>query len=169
MIIDGLTNINLAVGVDRRIIEDGDTQVAIPAAIFPTLLTLSPHNVAPTAIIVQNQSAIYEAQATLTNGVGVSPAFATLSKGLYEFEMSMASAFNFVTAAGAFGGCAIAITYQGATTNLVKRIASVGSFVDYNRMRVLLISQATLSTTVSTNGIGQTTDMNVIVNVIRIL
>lgn len=169
MIVDGTNNMDLAIGQDRRIPQDGDAQIVIPGTINPVLLTLFPHGLGPGAATILNRSAAYSAQQTRTNQAANLLPFATLAKGLYEFEMQMITAFNYAAAAASFLGCQLMLGYLGVNVELMRRIASNGSFVDYNRMRMLLTAQATLNINTDLTGVGQTADCAVIINVIRVL
>lgn len=170
MIVDGPNTIDLAVGTDRRVIESSDAQLSLPPVLMPVLLNLKAHIAGPASATVQRQSAMYRSTLTRTNQAGLQQTFATLDKGLWELEITMASLFTaFIAGVGTFIGTALLLSYNGIDHPILRRIGFTGSYVDFNRMRILVLSQATLALEVGTTGAGQSSDADVQVNCIRVL
>lgn len=169
MIVDTANNVALAQGQLRRIIENGDAQVTVPSVILPVLLQLQPTQVISDSAVVLQQSGIGGVMGTRTNQAAGSFGIMTVPPGLWEFEISLSSWFNFANVAGAFTGASIVLVYQGFTMRLLERLATAGSFTDYNRLRMLLESQALVQMFIDATGPGQSVDGVAVVNAIRIL
>lgn len=170
MIVDSPMNIALAIGQERRRIENGDAQLSIPPVILPVLLGLQPHTVAVSSSVVQNQSVLAKQQTVRVNQAAITQTIITLGKGLWELEMTLATQFNYLGAVGTLNGSHLQLLYPGPTAiNLLERFAQIGTFTDYNRMRLLLTQDVTLQLVMDITGVGQNMDASCTINCIRIL
>jgi len=172
MIIDGPNTIDLAVGTDRRIPQAGDSQLELPPLLMPVLLNLKPHSPSPTVT-----NALFEGSAILrdvqTSNPPSSAAAAAnlmlLDQGVWELELTMSAWFDYGGTAPAVVGAQLRISYQSVVINLLLRFASVGSFIDYNRVRLLLLSPAQLSQVAGATGVAQNNSVLCTINAIKVL
>ena len=172
MIVDGVNVMDLALGADRRIVEDGDAQLVIPSTIIPVLLNARPHSPAPTLATTVFQGSVLARDAETINGPAQGDTafnLMLLDRGLWELEYSMASLFDFTTTPAGPSRNRLRITYQGITLDLLARYAQIGSFNDFGRSRLLLSSSAQISQVVGFTGAGQNDLVHCSVNAIRIL
>lgn len=169
MKIDTPLTFGLTVGQDRRIPQDGDAQVEVPPMVLPVALMIHPTSFVVGGGIVQGSS-IVDIFLTLTNGVAVQSNMFILAPGLWELELTLASVFNYNAPLGQADGAEITMEYQNSgNIQILERIAAIGSFTDYNRLRVLLTSNAVIALLLDGNGVGQTVTARGTVNAIRIL
>jgi len=167
--VDGPNVIDLALGADRRIPEEGDAQITIPSLIMPVLLQLKPTRFVQLAVTLQRDSALASLFDSRTNQAQISRDVINIDKGLWEFEISMATSCNFAYVANSDFGVSCDLAYAGFTIPLLKRFFSIGNFNDYNRLRLLLVEPAKIQSNISLTGVGQSADMRLTVNAIRIL
>lgn len=171
MILDGPNTIDLAVGNDRRIVEEGDSQLSLPPVLIPVLLQSRVHNTRQAGSgTFQNSGvmvdvSINQAPSTAANNL----ALVTLVPGLWELEMTLTTLFDYTTTPTLASYSSIEMGYQGQTVPLVRRMAFIGSFVDYNRCRFLLNSQATLTMHVGTTIAAQNSFTSISLNMVRVL
>lgn len=168
MVIDSPLTFGLTVGADRRIPQEGDSQVIVPALVLPIALMAQPHSALNSSASFQG-SGIIDVTSTLTNGAGIATTFMTLAPGLWELEINMASVFNFVGSVGTMNGAKTQLLYQTILNDLATLTAQIGSQSIYVRWRLLLVSVATLIHALDTNTVGQTTTSSTTVSAIRIL
>jgi len=172
MIIDGPNTIDLAVGTDRRIPEGGDAQLQIPPILLPVLLNLKPHNPSPTATtsVFEGSALLRDVQTANPPSTGATAAnLMLLDAGVWELEMTMSSWFDYGGTAPAVVGAQLRISYQAVVINLMLRFAAVGSFIDYNRVRLLLVSAGQISQVAGATGVGQNNAVLCTINAIKIL
>jgi hypothetical protein len=170
VIVDAGITTDLTVGQDRRIPQDGDTQTLVPPVVAPVVLALKPMSPNP-VLGTGNIESAYR-----STSVSVAPSSAandvdimTLAPGLYELELNMASWFDFVKTAAADSFVGIYLIYLNVNMVLLYRYAAIGSFNDYNRLRLLLKSQATIGRRNGATGVGQNLTFTTLINAIRIL
>jgi len=169
VIIDGPNVLDLGIGAGRRIIQDGDSQLLIPPTLLPVLLNIKRTVIPASNAIVNDQSCLGEATVTANNSATFTTNIIVLAAGLWELEMSLCTSFDYLTAAGAIGGADITLTYHAGSRRLLSRRASVGTFVDYNRMRLLLDEQTTVGIRHWLTAVGEHADSVTVINAIRIL
>ena len=172
MLLDQGVVYDLTLGSERRIPQDGDAQLTVPPTIIPVALALRPTVIKsqppnPT----ENGSLLFQFFIARLNQGAVTNTIATLPKGLWEFECVQSCAFDY---AAAFpltnaSGCEIQLAGSLATVALLSRFPTIGAFVDYNRLRVLLSEQATIQSSVPITGAAQNLAQKISVNCIRIL
>jgi len=169
MIVDKALTFDLTIGVDKRIPVDGDAQVQVPALVMPVCLMIQPTRVSSAAGV---ETTSHLAESLLTRAASLpstSTTVTTLAAGLWELELSLASWFDFQNTVGLFLRNVIELSYQGFTITLVARLVAPGSFTDYQRLRLLLSSNAGIIHRVPATGVAQTLDSEMMVNAIRIL
>ncbi len=169
MIIDGVNVLDLAIGTDRRIPEEGDTSLRIPSSILPVLLNAKRHTVPALSTDVMDVSFITENSQSLNNQGTTSSVCVSLARGLWELELILVSQFDFASAVAGFKMSDIILTFKGADRRLLSRMAAIGSFTDYNRLRLLLDQTTTIKIRGSATALGEHLDQMAIINGIRIL
>jgi hypothetical protein len=170
MIVDSAINIGLAIGVDRRILNADDTQVQIPSIIMPTLPAMQPTQPFSGAAEILTASTIVSGSSTVTNQAQADTQIITVAKGLWELQFIVNGFFNYATAGGLVVGAALKWTYLGAPIrSFYQRFAAIGTFVDVFTLRYLFQSNAILTMTQGITGVGQTADLIVNLNAIRLL
>ena len=169
MIIDGVNVLDLALGANRRIVQDGDTQLAIPSTILPVLLNIRRTQTGIQTGTPQEQSVLSEANQATNNAATSSVSIMTLQGGLWELELILCSQFDFSNAFGSLVTADITLNYKGLARRLLSRIASIGTFTDYQRMRVLLEDNCQMNLRNGTTGAAEHMTTLAIVNAIRVL
>jgi hypothetical protein len=170
MIIDSISNVGLAIGTDRRSLEQSDAQLSVPNIRLPVLLALETHQGTPGASIVTRQSYLFTQVISRTNQAALSLGMGILGKGLWEMEMTLSSWFNFSTTVGANLGVELQLTYKNNTYDLLRRLALLNqTFTDFNRLRLLLEEDSQISVKAEITGVGQSLDAIATVNAIRVL
>lgn len=169
MIVDSPIVSDMAIGVDRRIMQEGDSQLLLPASIQSVALAIRPTTTGVLTNVVMQQSVFAEAALLLNNSAPATGNLFTLGAGLWELEMTLASKFDFSSAVGTLVSSDIAIVYRGAGRRLLSRLAEIGSYTDYNRMRLLLDTQAVIQVRGGITALAEHMDLLAIVNAIRIL
>lgn len=169
MIVDQGLTFDLTIGTTKRIPQDGDAQVVVPPMVMPIALMIQPTRVASSAAL-QVSSHIAESLITRAASQATSPnTMTTLSPGLWELEMTLANWFDFQNVQGAFTRTTLELIYQGFTITLLSRFAAPGSFTDFQRLRLLLTSNADLVHRAPGTLALQTLDTEATLNAIRIL
>ena len=171
MIVDSQFTYDLTVGQDRRIPADNDAQTFIPAQVSPVVLALQPTVFDSTGGNPTYKNSVIINKSFAQNNAGAfSSDLITLAPGLWELEMTMATQFDFVGTVATLNGAAIRLIDTLATTvNVLKRIAAIGTFTDYNRIRVLLRSATKINAFVGITTVAQHADADICVNAIRII
>lgn len=171
MIVDSGLNIGLAVGQDRRLMQEGDAQVVIPPTILPVVLALQPLAAMPGQNDTPVTSFLYHREFSTPQNTGAAETrICILSKGLWELELSIASWFNYAMILATPSFVSFTLDYQGTNLiTLLKRYATSGSFTDYNRLRILLQSDADINAENPVTGVGQNCVSDFTLNAIRIL
>jgi hypothetical protein len=162
---------DLTQGAPRRLPESDDTDMHVPNTIMPVVLALQTHKFFATgSVAVLQGSAFVSQDVSRLNQAAVSVALLTLGIGLWELELNLTTQFDYVGAVGTLNGAKISSSdAQGTTVNLISRLAAIGTFTDFNRMRFLLNQTCTLNLDVSITGAAQHLDARASVNCIRIL
>ena len=168
MIIDGLNVIDLAIGADRRIIEEGDAQLRVPSVIAPVLLNLRPTVDLWSNSAEQAGSVFGQIEGSRSNQAQSDLAFMTLAKGLWELEFTLSTLFSYTMVGPGNAGVDLKINYI-STTRVLRRYPQIGSFVDFQRMRVLLIKPASIILGMPANGVGQVLDASATLNAVRVI
>lgn len=170
MIIDYGGTIDLAVGTDRRTMEQGDAQVVIPNVVLPIVLNLRPTFIAVnTTTKIEGSILLTFQQTQLASVAGSTLNVQTLAKGLWELEMSLSSLYSYAVTVAANRSLQAILSYQGQTSTLMTRFPTIGSFVDLARFRLLLTSDATIQMIQPTTGVSETFIYHLNANCIRIL
>lgn len=169
MIVTTPNTFNLTIGAPGRIPEESDAQVIVPGTIMPVAYSLRPHIGGFQSAVELNESSMIETSNSRTNQAATTIAFALLGKGLWELECTLATVYNYVGTVAAFNGVALQITYGGQIRNTIKRLSAIGSFVDRNNLKLLLLGQATLSLDLPLTGAGQSLDTVLMINCVRVL
>lgn len=172
MIVDGPITVDLTQGQDRRIPQDGDTQTVVPPSVSPVVLALRNTNflTQPANPTIVDSTAWDFFQARLNQAASTN-AMVTLAPGLWELEMLLTTSFDYVSAPPQVlaGAVAILASVGGVTTRLISRYPAIGTFTDFNRMRVLLRTATLLQSFVPLTGAAQNAAFIIQVNAIRIL
>jgi hypothetical protein len=86
MKIDTPLTTDIGLGVDRRIIEPGDSVVEVPSQIIPTVEAIQAHLVGPLTATTPSgqQSVFFSAESTFNNTGAFNNVIATLDKGYWE-------------------------------------------------------------------------------------
>jgi hypothetical protein len=167
-----LTDITL--GVDGRNIKAQDSNLEIPATILPTIEMLRTHIFSVNDASQKNTSVMNRLQQSRTNQAALTTGMFNLQAGLWIINVVMATQFNWLATPGTFNGIGVELFLSpAAAIPLLRRIASVGCFVDSCRYRFLLnITAAQLGriqVTTDITGVGQTSDCDVSVSAERIV
>jgi len=172
MIIDGPNTIDLAIGTDRRIIEPSDAQLSLPPTLVPVLLNARPHSPAPTNVTtvfqgsaLSRDTSINQAPSSGATSVNVM----MLDKGLWELEITLTTLFDYTTTPAIGSAAEWRIFLAGVTMQLLRRMAFIGSFVDYNRVRLLLTSASQINLLAGATAAAQNSYTSGTVNAIKIL
>lgn len=167
MIIDSPTIVDVAVGVDRRIIEHGDVQIVLKPEVLLNIPLLKTTRTVRDSTITQNESAFLHLTQARVNQAALTTPIMILSKGLWTVQMTLTSKFNWAAVAGVLGGIKGEMVYSGDTNTLIFHIATVGLFVNSVSYTYLLNDIATLQITTDITGVSQNSDARVTVNAIR--
>ena len=170
MILDYNGVIDLAVGLDRRIIQDGDAQLVVPAQIVPILLNIRPTVISVDSNVIQQGSAFADvggnqAASTLSRSLDM----LNLPKGLYELELTLATKFDFAQVVNLNNPVAIRIAYQSGFARMLCRYPAIGVFNDSAKYRMLFSSPATIQLLFPDTAVAQNIDARAFINAIRVL
>jgi hypothetical protein len=168
MIIDGPNTVDLAVGTDRRLPQEGDAQLLVPPLLMPVLQNLKPHRITFAGTVRHSDSVLRSFFSHNGGGGNVTSTILTLSKGLYELEFSLASVFTADAPSGTDHSASIEAVYLGLPIPVLFRFARVGNYVDYNRMRFLAVDDFTIQNRIQAAA-GNDVTMRSVVNAIRVL
>ena len=172
MIIDGPITFDLTLGQDRRVPQEGDAQTDVPPVINPVVLALR-----PTRLLTQpanptlTDSTLFDFFISRVNQVALTSTLVTLAKGLWELEMSVASIFDFnpVPPLTNASPVELSLTNSLVTTVIGSRFPAIGSFTDYNRLRILLLEPTAINLFVPLTGVTDDLSVQVSLNCIRII
>jgi len=172
MIVDQPITADLTLGADRRIVQDGDTQLVVPPVITPVVLSLR-----PTSLVQQpvgpaiDDSRTFHFFAARVNQAALSSPTVVLNKGLWELEFTMATSFDYTAAPplATLSGAEIQLGTALATVSLLTRFPQIGSFTDFGRCRVLLREATTVFVFTPASGAAQNIAQKACVNAIRII
>jgi hypothetical protein len=171
MIVDTPFTFDMTVGQERRIPQDGDNQLLIPPTLNGVFLGLRPTSIggAQGAVPIR-ESFLVQQDLFRNNQAAVSQLLLTLPAGLFELEMTLSTQFDYAGAVGTANGATIQLTDAlGNIVRMLSRFAAIGTFVDYNRVRLLLRAASSLNLDVSITTVAQHLDVRAAVNAIRIL
>jgi hypothetical protein len=175
MIIDGPITSDLTVGADTRIVQDGDAQIVVPATVLPVVLALRPTRLIPFGGgELVNDSTLVNFFLSRVNLGSATNTVIQLSKGLWELELTMATVFDYLPVPPSTGTSPVEITLTDAlistqTVVMLSRFPSIGSWVDYNRLRVLLTATHRVQVFVPITGATDDLAVQLSLNAIRIL
>jgi len=170
VIIDGPITFDLTMGADRRIPQDGDAQTQVPPIVNPVVLALKPTKFSNGGQSVISSSTLIDLSLVRNNQAAVNQPIHTLVPGLWELECSLTTQFDYAGAVGTLNGVAIMLrSVTGTQCRILQRLAAIGTFVDYNRLRLLLVENVILSLDVGITGVGDHQDSRASINAIRIL
>jgi len=171
MIVDSPLTFGLTVGADRRIPQEDDARVLVPPVISAVALMAQIHTSSTVALTPLEQSLLIDRSDVRTNQAGLVTNFITLSQGLWELELNMASTFNFTPVPPNATSNRLRITYKGVTTGLIVRHAAQGSHQDFNRLRLLLDETGLISTETAITNFVATDSLVVfyLVNAIKVI
>jgi len=169
MIVDNPSIYDLTIGELKRRPTEGDGSFVIPPTLLPVALFSKPTYYFPTGTTLQTESAIAELNSSRTNQLALTFNVLRLPPGLYELEFSIASAFNFVNLLAAPDVAFAIDPLNSLTVRVLARYAAVGSFTDYNRLRILSREQFDITVRQEATGAGQTNTVLATVNAIRIV
>lgn len=170
MIIDSPFIIEMARGTDRRVPQEGDTQLFLPASVQPTLQLISPTIVSIGSGQVANQSACSFLQFTRTNQAPLISSMFTMAPGLYSITAHLAARFNFTTLPNASPDVFLEIINSAAnfSFNLLALFASVGANFSENVTHEFLFQERfAVRLNIGLTGVGQTADVQAAVNAVR--
>lgn len=170
MIVQSSVSYDLTLGQTSRVPTQDDTVVQVPPSIQPVVLSLVPHGVRQfpavnfNSFFIDGQQGRAPSQALLTSDI------ATISPGVWELELTLMSWFDYNGAAQTFNHTGVVINYPiGTPITVLARRSSVGSFTDFNRMRVLLTSNAIIQIQNPGTLAAQNNELIATINAIRII
>lgn len=167
MIIDTPTVVDVAVGVDRRIMQQGDAQILLKPEVELGVVMLKTTRSVRDSTIVQNESAFLHLTQLRVNQAALTTPIMLLAKGLWTIEMTLTTKFNWAVAAGTLGGVKAEMVYSGDTNTLIMHVATIGMFTNQVIYNFLLNENATLQLTTDITSVGQNSDARVSVNAVR--
>lgn len=171
MIIDGPLTFDLTQGVERRIPQDGDAQTFVPAMVQPVALMIQP------TVFINGGNPQIKTSHYMDQAVAVPPSTAAadsnlliLTPGLWELELALFTQFNYLSAVGTLNGASIImIDSIGRRISVLLRIASIGTFTDYNRCRILVKSNVQIVLAMAVTAVAQNADARASINCIKVL
>lgn len=138
MILNSPIIYDLTLGQPQREPTSEDTVMLVPPVIQPVVASTFPHQENLNVSTPFTSSFVIDAAQNRAPAQGqLTTLIATLAPGLWELELILASWFDYNTAAGVGNFNSILITFFGNQRQLLPRIAAIGSFNDYNRVRIL--------------------------------
>lgn len=177
MILDTPISYDITVGAERRTPTDQDTQTIVPPVLSPVALSARAHLLIPQlTIAAQPQSVLTHFFSARVNQAAQSNAVAIMPKGLYEIEMTLATSFDYTAAPPLATLSGVEIQVQqflptlGSVIALLTRFPTIGSFTDFNRVRLLIaVDQVQFVLFVPASGVAQNIAAKCSLNIIRIL
>jgi hypothetical protein len=170
VIVDYPYIVDLARGVDRRIIQDGDVQVIVPAVITPVAIALAPTVIGLGTGVLANASATASSSFTRTNSAPLNQEILRLPAGLYTIELMLSARFNFTTigAAGMDAFMRMINIPLVNTFNLVGLYAATGFNGSVTKDYKFLLQETYIfQANIGVTGVGQTVDMTASINAVR--
>jgi hypothetical protein len=171
VIIDSPYIIELARGVERRVLEENDAQLLLPSSVQPTVDLISPVTLFGIATgSPANQSAMANANITRTNLGGFSSNLLQLQPGLYDVDVLLSVRFNFTTIGAASPDVQLRLmSIDGQRSQI---LISIYAAVGYNterihRFRFLIQESLFAQLVLGATGVGQTMDVTCAVNAQR--
>jgi len=167
MILDSPFTADLGKGADRAIVQEGDSQLVIPAVGMPTVEFLQAHSQSNNITDRATQSKLASSIFSRTNLPSLNQDLIVLPKGLYTLQWMIAARFNFTNAV--IDGFILNLSYQNFGQELAALLTGVGSFSLYGETRLLLTSDGLLHLDVcATNAVATNSIQSIVsVNVIR--
>jgi len=172
VIVDGPITYDLTLGQERRISQESDAQTVVPPSVSPVVLAIRPTVLrTQPANPTEQGSSLFHFFIARLNQAAATTVLVTLPRGLWELELSQSCAFDYAAAfpLATLSGCEIQLAGSIATVALLVRFPTIGAFVDYNRLRVLLQESMTINSFVPATGAAQNLAQKITVNCIRIL
>lgn len=170
MIIDLPLVPDLALGTDRNIPQVGDNQVFLPASIQPIVGIITPHTVAAPSTTNQPQSCTHQSLASRTNQAAtLTTTIFILPPGLFTFSVFASMRSNYTLIGSGTPDVRIHVIEAGLSLyNLLSLWATVGANItQQTHNRLLMRSQSIVELFINSNGVGQTIDVGVAINVQR--
>ena len=170
MIIDSPYIVELARGVERRIMQEGDVQLLVPPVLTPILKFQLPHTFAIGTGILANQSVTASFANTKTNGAATNQEILRLPQGLYTIQVHASLRANYTTIGNATADWLVRIITPGLTNafNLINLWAIVGANIsEFASYDFMLDETRIIQVVIQPNAVGQTIDSSVNVNAVR--
>lgn len=167
MIIDSPAVVDIAVGVDRRIMEAGDAQVMLKPEVDLEVPLMKATRTVRSTTTEQQESAFVHLSQTRTNQAALTTTIMTLAKGLWTVQISLSTKFNWSVAAATLAGVKAEMVYSGDTNTLLIHWANTLSNHSQMEYSFLLIESAIIQLTTDVTGAAQTSDARCSVNAIR--
>jgi|ERR1700693_4522180 len=170
MIIDSPYIIELARGVERRVIQDGDVQLVVPPILGVGVDLVLPHIFAIATGTVANTSATATFGNTKTNGGATNQEILRLPPGLWTLQCNLSARANYTTIGTATPDILVRLITPALTNafNLLSLFVTVGShFALGQKFDVMLTETQIVQVVIQPNGVGQTIDSLVSINAIR--
>ena len=161
MIIDTPYIIELARGVDRRIMQDGDVQLIVPPVLQVGVELCLPHQLGLGTGVLAETSATANFNQSKTNGGATNQEILRLSPGLYTIALDLSLRANYTTLPNATPDYFVRLILPSLVNavNLVAAFATVGSNVNFFRTyKFMLKEEHIVQVVVQPNGVGQTLD-----------
>lgn len=163
---------DLTLGDKLRVPQAGDSDVVVPAALTPVVLTARPHTITttlPTTAI--DDSFVTEISISRVNQISVLTQLIILAPGLWELDLSLASSFDYNPPPPLTFASMVRVELSSlfGTSAVLQRFPAIGSFGDNYRMRLLLMNATTISLRVPATGLSDDLAVGLCVNATRIL
>lgn len=172
MIVDSPLITNLALGVDRRIPQDGDAQLVLPPTLNAVTEFLQPTLIDVSVAVLQFGSFVETNTFVRTNAAALISTLALLSKGLWRITYNCYWWWNYT---GAVAGADFsAVRLKNTATGILSEIAFSYPLIDTAQNQIvqhqyLLNDNATIELSMPLNGVGETLIVRIGLNCEKVL
>lgn len=160
MIIDNALIAALALGSDKNIPQDGDSQVVVLPILQPVERLLQPHHIAPGAASQVIRNSIFSdfTRHVAASAGATAQSVVVLPPGLWTVNWSLSSRFTATSAAGTDPHVHFLVSMEADTIDICSHFMQTGQQVNEGSFRLLNQSQLSLRLDTDATGVGQTID-----------
>jgi len=147
--------------------QEGDSQVVVPSIISLVADSQLPPRVTVTANQLAESSVLFSFSRTKTNGVAIDTDLLIIPPGLYNLQIELAARFNYTLSALAPPDALVFLTVGGVSVNLAGLYSFIGTQAKTFTHKLLLLQQGLIVLRDALNGVAQTIDVSVVLNLTR--
>lgn len=173
MIVDQDLTTEIGIGTERRMPQEGDSQLLIPPLGSLTIPLQAPSLFGSDPLAVHRKSAVSGGSTSRTNQAAATTIFMTLAPGMYRMTAFLTARANYENTGAGAGQADVSLRLTNQSGSVWQFLGLYAHITDPSSVtlnfEVLLIDVTTVAVRTEANGVGQTLDAFFSVCATRIL